>query len=390
MKKILKSFKAASIGILILLIGISVACAAVMSCREPPSPEPIDCPLHFKEDGTFTILQFSDFHDFAFDENTCTMRNSLKTGLREYIGSAIDEVGPDFVVLTGDNIFCVSWLDSFLGISVRTIRLIADIFEEKKVFWTFTFGNHDTEGGTSKQAFIEGVQDYRYFIGGMHDGKWYHSLSFSAGNDDYRAGNYCIPVYDKTGQKAACAIFLLDSGAYPYVPHDVPYRYILEEQTEWYASEAAALKAANGSIPVPSVMFMHIPLIEHREAYLQGNTSIGVWTGISPSDTRSSIFSRAMETGDVRAIFAGHNHNNSYTGFYVSGNKKIMLGITPQATGGSPSNGLSSSAADAPVMYSRVITLSDNGNLSTRIHTSDKENHPGGIFRGESLSYTDL
>jgi hypothetical protein len=177
----------------------------------------------------------------------------------------------------------------------------------------------------------------------------------------------------------------MDSGSYPYVPHGVPYRYILDAQTDWYAAEAEALKAANNGFAVSSVMFTHIPLFEHREAYLQKNASIGVWTGSSPSDTRSTVFAKAMEIGDMRAIFAGHNHGNSYTGFYTSDEGKIMLGITPQATGdGYWSN---TPAGSVPIMYSRVITLTDSGNLTTWIHTSDKENYPDGVYRSEALSY---
>jgi len=388
MKKLSRFFGISLTAVLILLIGASAAYAAVLSSRNAsPAQAPAECPLFFGEDGTFTVLQFADFHEFAFKEKTYTMTDDIKPGLKSYILSALEEVKPDFVVLSGDNIFCLSWLDTLLGISVKTMQYIADIFEEQQVYWTFTFGNHDTEGGVSKQDFIGSVHGYSYFIGGMEDGKWYQALSYEAGTDDYRAGNYSIPVYDSDRLDVAYNIFLLDSGAYPYVPHGVPYRYILDEQTDWYAREADALKAANGGQPVPSVMFTHIPLIEHREAYLQEGTSIGVWAGISPSDTRSSIFEKVMEEGEVRAIFTGHNHNNSYTGFYVSDAGKIMMGVTPQATGDSFWSTGAVSADTEIVMYSRVITLTEDGNLMTWIHTSDKANYPDGVYRGESLSY---
>lgn len=53
--------------------------------------------LRFRDDGTFTIVQFADMH-IHDDEET----NRLTLALVEKV---LDEVQPDLVVLTGDTIF---------------------------------------------------------------------------------------------------------------------------------------------------------------------------------------------------------------------------------------------------------------------------------------------
>lgn len=367
--------------IILLIIVLSAALlSAVVANATNLTPKPTLC---FNKNGEFTILQLSDFHEWAGIEQNSIIdpQDTLKPALEAYIRSTLDDIQPDFVVLTGDNIFNLSWQDIFLKISVKTITLIADIFEDKQTYWTFTFGNHDTEGATTKTEYIQAVKDYKYFIGGLEDGQDYKALSFQAADDDFRAGNYSIPIYSDNYKSIAYNLFVLDSGSYLYAPPSgVPYRYILDRQTEWYDTQAQALRQLNGGDYVPSLIFTHIPLIEHKEAYLQGNTSIGVWTGISPSDTRSSIMARALQNGDVKGIFTGHNHSNSYTGFYVQDNKSIMLGVTPQAAADSYDT------TDA-TMYGRVIRLKQDGSFTTYIHTSDTQTYPDAIYRGETLTF---
>lgn len=375
---------------LIVIILLTVIAASAMSAfalhikNEPKVVVYEDAPLYFDANEEFVVVQFADFHEWAAKEDTLMsiiLRDSLKPRLEQYIRSVLYSVKPDLVVLTGDNIFCLSWMDAVYKVSESTIKMMADIFEDMGVYWTFTFGNHDTEGAITKNAFIEAVEPYQYFLGGLESEKYCNALSYAASEDDFRAGNYSIPVYNAEKTRVAYNIFLLDSGSYLYAPpKGVSYRYILDGQVDWYAAEAQAFKEVNGGAPVPSLMFTHIPLFEHKEAYLQKGESIGNWAGISPSETRSKIFEKALETGDVRGIFAGHNHYNSYTGFYTSGDKKIMMGVTPQAKASSYEDTTST-------MYSRVIRLNQNGNLDTYIHTSNTKIYSDGIYKGEHLEY---
>lgn len=367
--------------ILLVIVLFAALLSSIVANAANLTPKPTLC---FNKKGEFTIVQFADFHEWAGteDRGAITPQDSIKPALEAYICRVLDDIQPDFVVLTGDNVFNLSWQDILLKISAKTMAFMADIFEAKQVYWTFTFGNHDTEGATTKTEYIQAVSDYTYFIGGLEDGQDYNALSYQAADDDFRAGNYSIPIYSGNYKSAAYNLFVLDSGSYLYTPpSSVPYRYILDEQTAWYDAQAQALRQLNGGDYVPSLIFTHIPLLEHKEAYLQGNRSIGVWTGISPSDTRSSLMSKAMQNGDVKGIFTGHNHNNSYTGFYIKDGKAIMVGVTPQAEA-------DSYTANASTMYCRVIKLAEDGDFSTYIHTSDTNAYPNAIFRGETLTFS--
>jgi hypothetical protein len=228
----------------------------------------------------------------------------------------------------------------------------------------------------NKDDFLNAVKGYFYFIGGEETAGDYQEYSSFAAHDD-RLCNYSIPVYDNYG-KILYNVYVLDSGSYNKVaPVGEPYRYINEAQTEWYESEALRLKAQNGGAVVPSILFTHIPLIEHGEAYAQGGAQIGIWNGFSPSTVRSVFFESSFAMGDIRGIFTGHNYENSISCFYEREGHKIMMGITPAARANSYTDTES-------VLKSRVVVLKEDGNFFTYIHTSAT----GGIENGKILYFS--
>jgi len=339
-------------------------------------------------DGHFRIVQFSDFHEWMAQESKRSslifdLKDTLKPALEDYINSVLDIYKPDLVVLTGDNIFPLSFLYDFSNkVGVNTYKRIADIFEDKEQYWTLTFGNHDSECVANKIDLLKAVRDYKYFVGGHGNSIEYQELEYirkdEAGIMDDRYGNFSIPIYGKQ-EKITYNIYLFDSGSYNFVPHGKPYRYILDAQADWYKDIAQSLKEANGGQPVFSIAFTHIPLLEHEEAYLQNGEQIGSWTIVSPSDTRSRIFEDMLTSSGMRAIFTGHNHCNSITCFYQSGEDKIMMGITPQAAADSYEYNNS-------IMKCRIIDLDEADGLVTFIDTSNPE-YENRIDYGQTLAY---
>jgi 3',5'-cyclic AMP phosphodiesterase CpdA len=370
--------------ILMLILAILLPFFALKDCEKAAEP---DC-LSFRSEY-FRIVQFTDFHEWMAQEGEHSsavfeLRGTLKPDLEEYIDTVLDIYRPDLAVLTGDNIFPLSFLyDLTYKVGANTYKRIGQIFEEREQYWTLTFGNHDSECVADKEDLLEAVKDNKYFVGGSGNITEYRSFTYSGTDDngvmDIRLANFSIPIYGN-GNSIAYNIYLFDSGSYNYVPDaSIPYRYILDEQADWYKNVSSALKEGNGGNSVPSVAFTHIPLFEHEEAYLQGGEHIGVWTGSSPSDTRSRIFEDMLTQGDVRAIFTGHNHSNSITCFYRRDDKKIMMGITPQAAA-------SGYESNDSTMRCRIIDLGKNGELSTFIDTSDPfyENR---MEYGQTLTY---
>lgn len=345
-------------------------------------------PLTFSEDGKFKILQLSDFHEWLGIEHPdrIEFKDDLKPNLKRYILTLLEEEKPDFVTITGDNVFCLSGLSELTHkVTLKTYQAIAEVFEQAQVYWTFTFGNHDAEGLlVYKKDMLKAVSDYKYFIGGMSESKYYKSFSLEKkdadGEDDHRYANFSIPVFTADGSDIAYNIFMLDSGSYNYPPkNDIPYRYILKEQSDWYDSEVKRLKELNGGAIVPSIMFTHIPFLEFAD--IDQDTTTGSLWGFSPSDKSSPIFETLVNNKDVKAIFFGHNHQSSLTGFYTKNGARILMGITPQCATESYE------VYDDPYLRGRRITLTKDGDIETVILTSNRNRYPTGVEEHTYISY---
>ena len=379
----MKAFKITVSVITLIAFAVVVGIALWTSYSPPPNPatEGETPPLRFSEDGTFTILHLTDFHEWMGIEKeglfNIEIQDSLKPLLVEYVTKTLDEVKPDLVVLGGDNVFPLSMLADIgkNSVSLNTYRAIASLFEERSQYWTLTFGNHDSECVMNKDDFMLALSEYSFFIGGMNDGKWFSAAVFESDEtvdgvavDDY-VGNFSIPVYDNSGTEILYNVFILDSGSFvKTAPAGASYRYITAEQTEWYLDQSEKLEQKTGGI-VPAVMFTHIPLMEMKEAYeLNGAADGDIYAGFSLSDTRSPIFKALFERGDVKGIFFGHEHLEDATVFYTEGDRSVMMGLTKMAQAQSYSDTTS-------VMNSRVITLSAVGGMST--YVSDSTGHTG-------------
>jgi len=334
--------------------------------------------------GSFTILQLTDFHEWAGKETDkgIVPQDSLKPRLTMFFDQVLSDVDPDLVILTGDNIFPLSFLWDFLGnVSITTLGYIADYFEEKEQLWTLTFGNHDTESAVTKEAFLSSISSYNYFIGEETESSIHKSFrqEINIQGQANRVANYSIPIF--SNGRVNFNIFVLDSGSY-YQPGNGPRDYlaITPEQTSWYCSEVARLQEENGQI-IPSLLFTHIPFIEMAEIFESYSYTIyGLYGGISNSSIRSNIYDECFINKDVKGIFFGHNHYNSLTLFEERDNHVIMMGITPQASGESYDDLTSD-------MYGRVITIKESGEFSTYIYSS-KEISGNHIFLGQTISYS--
>lgn len=360
--------------VVVILMLLATACVMIFSgLKDVPVPrvEPREYPpLMFGDDGEFTILHLTDFHEYLLIEGRnfadITLVDQLKPRLVRFIESCLQETEPDLVVLGGDNIFGLSAVAEFMDtpISIMTYRAIAELFEEHKQYWTLTFGNHDSESVLDKIDYLNEVVKYDYFIGGTEDEKYFSAKVFPTdtviGNShaDYYVGNYSIPVYDETGTQIAYNIFVLDSGSYTLTPPaDVPYLSITEQQTDWYLSESKKLEQESGHI-VPAVMFSHIPFAEMEDAYNAGNYLGGEEAGWMLSTIPSPIYDAILKRGDVKGVFFGHMHGSDVTVYGEGNGHRLLMGIT-KATQSSGYDDTDS------VLGMRVINLHTDGSFAT-------------------------
>ena len=360
--------------VVVILMLLATACVMIFSgLKDVPVPrvEPREYPpLMFDENGEFTVLHLTDFHEYMLIEGKnfadITLVDNLKPRLTQFIEACLEEVKPDLVVLGGDNIFGLSAVAEFMDtpVSIKTYRAIAELFEEHKQYWTLTFGNHDSESVLDKIDYLNEVVKYDYFIGGTEDEKYFSAKVFPTdtviGNShaDYYVGNYSIPVYDETGTQIAYNIFVLDSGSYTLTPSaDVPYLSITREQTDWYLSESEKLEQESGHI-VPAVMFSHIPFAEMEDAYNAGNYLGGEEAGWMLSTIPSPIYDAILKRGDVKGVFFGHMHGSDVTVYGEGYGHRLLMGIT-KATQSSGYDDTDS------VLGMRVINLHTDGSFAT-------------------------
>ncbi len=255
-----------------------------------------DAKLQFNEDGKFTILQMSDIQDGY----------PMKTITKRYIKDTLDKVNPDLVVLTGDNISGGSCGTKL--IAKAAIKEFMSIFEKKGVPVAAVFGNHDEEGAASKEEMMSYYEAYDCFVG-------------CAGEDMTGVGNYNLPILSSDGNKVAFNVWCVDSGAYSDQDEYDGYGCMAEDQIAWYKNTANSLREANGGEVVPSMMFQHIIVKEIYNALIE--TEDGKW--VLPEGTVGELnedpcpaqytygqFDAMVETGDVLAVYSGHDHTNTF------------------------------------------------------------------------------
>ena len=266
--------------------------------------------LTFDENGDFTILHLTDWHcDYP-----------LPALHRQLVLESLAAAKPDLVVLGGD------MSEAANEDQPAAIREICDIFVQAKLPFVITFGNHDYLHGYTIDEMFAFYKEYggAYFIGTDED------LAL------FGCGTCSFPVYSHDGSRVAYDIYCFDSGC---EVKGKGYESVHPEQIAWYQAKAEARKAENGGKYVPAVVFQHIIVQEIYDKLFpvakSYNAGVREYDGISydlvPIPNLSNmkngyIFEKpcpgyynygqldAMsKNGDVRAIFCGHDHYNSFT-----------------------------------------------------------------------------
>lgn len=328
-----------------------LALVIVMLLALAPMALAVDAPtraeaahLSFGADKKFTILQVSDIQDGP----------GLINSTAKFLKKSLENVKPDLVILTGDNIFgsnCPS-----LASAQRAIDKFMSIYEAYGVPVAATFGNHDSEGSASREEQMAIYESYSCFIG------------FDEGPALSGTGTYNIPIFSSTNpQKVAYNLWVIDSGDYDDV--NGGYAHVQQDQIDWYVNKSNQLKAANGGQPVKSMMFQHIIVPEIFDALTEVKPCVNgsvpkngkhyvlnaevTRTGIMgegpcPPTVNGGQFDAVVNQGDVVAMFFGHDHTNS---FEVT-HRGVDLVNTPTA-------GLAS-YGDRETRGARVITIDES------------------------------
>lgn len=247
--------------------------------------------LQFGSDGKFKIAQFTDMHWEVWQPDS-TNQASL-----DYMARVLDYEQPDLVMLTGDIIPTVY---GTMSLWQRTLKVI----QERHIPWGVTLGNHDRESQeVSGQSYQQAAERIINSLSSMP-----YSV-VDKGPAIGGAGNYILNIKDSAGTGSAAALYCLDSQR----------DGLVTSQVQWYQNQSAAITQANGGDPLPSLLFLHIPLYEYK--YFDYPPLIDGKIGqkgekVCNEDTTSAMFNAINASGDVMGVFCGHDHWNDYALFF--------------------------------------------------------------------------
>ncbi|KZL90380.1 metallophosphoesterase family protein [Clostridium magnum] len=269
-------------------------------------------PLKFDTSRNFKIVQFADIQDGPnTDPRTLELMNRI-----------LDKEKPNLVVLTGDNIDgkCKTAEDV-----KKAITNISKPMESRNIPWAVVFGNHDDEHFMmSKEQMMNFYMTFNYNVS---------QIGFKTEN---RVGNYNLLIHGSSSQAPKFNVYFIDSGKYSILG---VYDYITKPQICWYKTIANNLKKQYKKT-IPAIMFFHIPLQEFYTAYKTGYIDGLRLESESTSSINTGLFDAIVNTGDVKGIFVGHDHSNTYTaalnnitlgyagnvGYATYGNPKLQKG----------------------------------------------------------------
>ena len=277
---------------------------------------------YFTTDRDFKIMHLTDIHIGGGFMSKAVDEKALNA-----VAAMITKEKPDLVIGTGDITFPVPYRAGTFN-NYSGIAAFANLMESLGVYWDVTFGNHDAEA-------------YSYFdreaVAEFYENEEYRYCLFRAGPEDVDGyGNHTIEVKNSKGIITQ-AIILIDSQA--YIKDNIiesikgTYDNIHPNQVEWYESEILRMNAENEKIseeavPVKSLAFFHIPLVEMDDAWTEfknngyndtdnfkydegliGELGRPVCCGYGEDD----MFEKMLELGSTKAMFNGHDHVNNTT-----------------------------------------------------------------------------
>lgn len=285
---------------------------------------------YFTTDRDFRVMQLTDVHlgggFLSRQEDKMTLNA---------IAAMVNEEKPDLIIVTGDVSFAVPYISGTINNAIAH-RMFMRLMERLGVSWTIVFGNHDSEA-------------YNYYnrvaVSKMYDDEALEHCLFLPDGDLSGEGNHVINVKNSAGLITE-SFYMIDT--HSYTDKDPlglkwDYDYVKEDQIAWYADKVEAHKTANAKVyegltdeqkaeyadllEPKSLMFMHIPLREVKEAYDESiangkqDTETVKWLRgfdgetdeiVYCSRTDEQLFETILEKGSTKGLFYGHDHLNNF------------------------------------------------------------------------------
>lgn len=282
-------------------------------------------------DGELKVMQLSDTH---FGGGWLSIKKDSMA--LNAVAAMIRAEKPDLVIFTGDMAYPVPFQSGTFN-NKSGAKLLAELMETLGVYWTASYGNHDTEAYSffDREKITEFYSQYPHCL--VREG---------AENVDGYA-NQVFNVINSDGIITR-SLFTLDS--HSYIDGDIfgimwKYDNIHENQIEWYKSvieennnqnKFRILSSSNSEMHtkyadftnIPSSVFLHVPLTEYKTAWNEyvengyrdtadvkfnygkaGESGKVVYPGLYDDN----LFETMLELGSTDSVFCGHDHLNNFS-----------------------------------------------------------------------------
>ena len=272
---------------------------------------------YFTTDSDFKIMQLTDVHIGGGCLSTTEDKKAINA-----IAAMVNAEKPDLVVITGDISFAVPWSGTINNEYAH--KLFIRFMENLGLYWTVAFGNHDSE--------IYNYYD-RSAVADFYEDESLEYCLFDRGPADiFGECNHIITVRQTDGLITK-GIVVIDSNSYTDEdPLGIKWIYdnVHQDQIDWYKGQIEKMNSHNSSlgsdVTVESLLFMHIPPMETRNAYDEyleaeekdsedvkhlfgkvGESAPYVYCSME----EDKLFETILELGSTKAIFYGHDHLNN-------------------------------------------------------------------------------
>lgn len=285
---------------------------------------------YFTTDRDFKVLHLTDIH---IGGGVLSIEKDKKA--INAVAAMVTAEKPDLVIVTGDISFAVPWAGTINNSYAH--KYFIRLMENLGVYWTVTFGNHDSE-----------VYDYygRSAVADMYEDESLEYCLFDRGPENiFGECNHVINVKNSKGLITKSFI-MMDTNSYTWEdPLGIFWIYdnIHKDQIDWYENTIKDLNAYNASLldllpeserpedvenytTIQSLLFVHIPLMEVREAYNEylaagesDTENVKYIEGkvgesdpyVYCSEDEENMFETMLSLGSTKAMFYGHDHLNN-------------------------------------------------------------------------------
>ena len=282
-------------------------------------------------DRELKVMQLSDTH---FGGGWLSIKKDSMA--LNAVAAMISAEKPDFVIITGDMAYPVPFQSGTFN-NKSGAKLVAELMETLGVYWTVSYGNHDTEA----YSFFDREEITEFYS------QYPHCLAREGAKDTDGYANQVFNIINSDGIITR-SLFTIDS--HSYVDGDIfgimwKYDNIHENQIEWYKSVIEENNKYNkfrilassdlrihakyeNYVNVPSSVFLHVPLMEYKTAWNEyvendykdtadvkfnygkaGESGKVVYPGLYDDN----FFETMLELGSTDTVFCGHDHLNNFS-----------------------------------------------------------------------------